>query len=123
MTADSTWAVSSSLAAVTSPSRTKLDPPDCVNRRIAEASSERRISLNALTEQRDWLLGEIDRVGYVAIAVRPGGWTRDSFETAKGLIQEHIESQRLNHGRVIAHTDFPLHADEAIGPYLPPPAS
>ena len=96
---------------------------ECLAGEVIVHPSERRISLNALTAQRDWLLGEIDRVGYVAIAVRPGGWTRDSFETAKGLIQEHIESQRLNHGRAIAHTDFPLHADEAIGPYLPPPAS
>lgn len=96
---------------------------ECIAGEVIVHPGEQRIATAALAAQSDWLLREIDRVGYVAIAVRPGGWTQDSFASAKDLIQTHIESRRRDEGRVIAHTDFPLHADEAIGPYLPPPAS
>ncbi len=93
---------------------------ECLAGEIIVHPANRRIPISQLYEHRDWLLGEIDRLGYVAIAVRPGGWVRDSFAEIKPLVQNHITDRRAADGRSIAHTDFPLEEDAPIAPYLPP---
>ncbi len=96
---------------------------ECLAGEIVVHPGDRRIALRDLYAERDWLLSEIDRLGYVAIAVRPSGWTRDSFAEIKPLVQTHINEARAQDGRAIAHTDFPLEDEASIRPYLPPPTS
>lgn len=92
---------------------------ECVANAIVVYPGAQRIVLSDLTEHKAALLQQIDTVGYVAIAVRPGGWTRDSFDAAKQIIYGHIETVRQSGGRIISRTDFPLQPAEPIGPYLP----
>ena len=92
---------------------------ECVADAIVVYPDARRITLDELPEEREWLLGEIDAKGYVAIAVRPSGWYGNSFDAAKQLIYRHIDTVQTSSGRTIARTDFPLNADESLGPYLP----
>ncbi|MCF3650771.1 hypothetical protein [Synoicihabitans lomoniglobus] len=92
---------------------------ECVDNAIIVYPGAQRISLNDLPAHQAALLEQIDEFGYVAIAVRPGGWTRDSFDAAKQLIYAHLDAVRQSTGREIARTDFPIKAAEPIGPYLP----
>ncbi|WP_221029441.1 hypothetical protein [Actomonas aquatica] len=92
---------------------------ECLAGEIIVHPQQRRIPLRDFYAHRDWLLGEIDRLGYVAIAVRPQAWTQDSFAEIKPLVQTHLAARRAA-GQTIAHTDFPLKNDAPITPYLPP---
>ncbi|MCC5023941.1 MAG: hypothetical protein J6386_14660 [Candidatus Synoicihabitans palmerolidicus] len=93
---------------------------ECVAGEIIVHLEGQHLSLEQLAKGPASLLAAIDAVGYVAIAVRPGGWQNDSFEAAQKLIYGHIEAVRAGTGRQIFRTDFPLDTDEPIGPYLPP---
>jgi hypothetical protein len=87
---------------------------ECVADAIVVHPAGRRIPLAELSARRDTLLREIDRTGYVAIAVRPSGWGDRSFNPVRALIRRHLEAESG-----IRWTEFPLPSDESIEPYLP----
>lgn len=89
---------------------------ECVGQGIVVHPSGRQIALAALPDEKESLLREIDRTGYVAIAVRPTGWRDRSFDQVRSMIRTHLDAQTE---RRIRWTEFPLRADEPIEPYYP----
>ena len=92
---------------------------ECIADAIVLHPAGRRIPLTELPAQSDALLQEIDRTGYVAIAVRPSGWRDQSFDQVRALIRPHVDAQSGPTEQQIRWTEFPLPADESIEPYLP----
>ncbi len=92
---------------------------ECIAEAIIIHPVGRRIPLGELTAASDALLREIDRTGYVAIAVRPDGWRDRSFDQVRELIRTHLDAQTTQPDQRIHWTEFPLQADESIAPYLP----
>lgn len=92
---------------------------ECVANAIVVHPAGRRIPLAELPTQSEALLAEIDRTGYVAIAVRPSGWRDRSFDQVRALIRPHLEAQAGPTDEKIRWTEFPLPAAESIAPYLP----
>lgn len=89
---------------------------ECIDQAIVVHPTGRRISLAALPGEKESLLDEIDRAGYVAIAVRPAGWRDRSFDQVRAMIRTHLDAQTE---RKIRWTEFPLPAGESIEPYYP----
>lgn len=92
---------------------------ECVADAVVLHPAGRRIPLAELPAQSDALLREIDRTGYVAIAVRPGGWRDGSFHQVRALIRPHLATGTTTADPPIRWTEFPLPANESIEPYLP----
>jgi hypothetical protein len=76
------------------------------------------MGLPSSTRDREWLLKEIDRLGFVAFLVRPGGFDK-SFDDYTEFIYDHID--RANQTRPanarIGDYSFPAEADEPIEKY------
>ena len=92
---------------------------ECIEDAIVLPPAGRRIPLAELPAHRGELLEEIDRTGYVAIAVRPDGWRDRSFDQVRALIRPYVEAQSGPAEEKIRWTEFPLPAGEPIEPYLP----
>lgn len=92
---------------------------ECVAGAIIIHPMGRRVPLAELEGERDVLLREVDRTGYVAIAVRPDGWRDQSFDQVREIIRTHLEAQTPSPEDGIRWTEFPLPADESIEPYFP----
>ena len=92
---------------------------ECIGEAIIVHPSGRRISMAALPEEWEGLLQEIDRTGYVAIAVRPAGWRDQSFDQVREIIRTHLTAQPTSPEDSVHWTEFPLQADESIMPYYP----
>ncbi len=92
---------------------------ECIAEAIVIHPRGRRIPLAELPTQSDALLREIDRTGYVAIAVRPDGWGDQSFYQVREIIRTHLDAKTAPPGQGIQWTEFPLLGDESIKPYFP----
>jgi hypothetical protein len=92
---------------------------ECIAEAIIIHPIGRRISLAELSEESVTLLREIDRMGYVAIAVRPDGWRDQSFDQVREIIRNHLATQTAQPEQSIRWTEFPLQTDESIEPYFP----
>ena len=92
---------------------------ECIAEAIIIHPGGRRISLAELQEESVGLLREIDRTGYVAIAVRPAGWRDQSFDQVREIIRTHLDAQSTPSEDGIRWTEFPLQAAESIEPYFP----
>lgn len=67
---------------------------------------------------REWLLKEIDRLGFVAFLVRPGGFDK-SYNTYTKIIYDHIDlvNQTRPATNLIGDYSFPAEADEPVEKY------
>jgi hypothetical protein len=74
---------------------------------------------NPSETQWQWLCSEIKKTGFLALAVRPGGWYNQSFDAYRKRIYDYVRQIEENEGRRIGHTNFPIGNDEPIEPYLP----
>lgn len=92
---------------------------ECIAEAIIIHPTGRRIPLAKLPEESVALLREIDRTGYVAIAVRPDGWRDQSFDQVREIIRSHLAAQTTLPEQSIRWTEFPLQTGESIEPYFP----
>jgi len=92
---------------------------ECLRDEIVVHPTGRHIGMFEFTEQQAWLCDQIDANGYVAFAVRPGGWTDNSFDRVSTAVYDHLASRVEAGHPPVRRVEFPLAESDSIIPYLP----
>ena len=92
---------------------------ECVADAVVVYPGAQRLPAAMDAAQFDALIQRIDAAGFVAFAVRPSGWFKDSLDTVRPRVLKALAERQAGTQRRIGRTTLPLTADESIDDLLP----